>query len=56
MDIILLFNIFLSFHVVLTWALFYLSTYPGVQQKVYTEINRVLGSKDVDQNSTKDLK
>lgn len=40
----------------LTWALFYLSTYPGVQQKVYKEINRVLGSKDVDQNSTKDLK
>lgn len=45
-----------NFHIVFTWALFDLSTYPDVQEKVYTEINRVLGSKDVDPNSAKDLK
>lgn len=40
----------------LTWALYFLSTNPKVQEKVYTELNTVLGSKDVDANSAKDLK
>lgn len=40
----------------LTWALYFLSTNPDVQENVYTEIDQVIGTSDVDPRSAKDLK
>lgn len=40
----------------LTWALYFLSTNPDVQENVYTEIDQVIGTNDVDPRSAKDLK
>lgn len=39
----------------LTWALYFLSTNPDVQEKVYSEITTVIGINDVDSESAKEL-